>query len=266
MARPEVGMFSHNDGIVDHDAEGDDQCEQRDHVEGKPKRIHHRDRRQHCDRDTHRHPKGGPGIEEQEQQGQHQRETETAVVQKDFEPVGDELGAGADQLDLHTLRQRQHHLGGDILNNALHPHRVTLGRPADIDGHRARLADIVGDVAVDALDVDIGHVTDGQLGPIRVRPEDDAEDVVFRAFRDTGADPRGSGGDVARRVGRRLFGNGAGDLAHRDVVQNERSRGGLDNCLRCRNAADRCARHAISEQPRHHLVGKPRELVDADGA
>jgi hypothetical protein len=99
----EIGVFAHDDGVVHHDPQRDDQREKRDHVERQPGGIHQRDGRDQRHGDARRDPEGRARVEEQEQQPHHQRQAQQRVVQKDVQTARDRLRPGADQVDGRAL-------------------------------------------------------------------------------------------------------------------------------------------------------------------
>ena len=75
-------VLSHHDGVVDHDAEGQDEPEQAEHVHGDPEPGHHQERAE----EGHRKSGGGPDREPARQREEENEEDEGQALQ----PVPDE--------------------------------------------------------------------------------------------------------------------------------------------------------------------------------
>ena len=266
LAGAGVGVFAHDDGVIHHDAGGDDQRKKRDHVDRQPAQIHQRNRGQHRHRDAGGNPEGGARVQEQKQQDHHKAQAHQPVVQQDVQAAGDRLGPCADQVDRGALGQGLHHLVGDILHHALDLDRIALVGPVDPHRDGRVFAHEIAPQARCALDRDRGHVAHGQVGAIGVRPQHDAGDLVGGPFFDPGADAGIGPGDVARRAGVDLGRDGAGDLGHGDVMGDQVDRGHLDHGLWRGDAADGGAGDAFGEQPGDEFIGKAAQLIHIDGA
>ena len=163
MSVPVIGVLTNHDGVIDHDPQRYDQSEERDHIDREPAQIHQRDCRHHRDGDTRRDPKGGAGIQEQEQQAHDQRQPDQAIVDQQVEAASDCLGPGSDQLDRDGFGQRCLEPGRDLFNCFLNRNRIALGRTIDPDRHGGFLTHKIAALAVAALNFDLGDVPHRQL-------------------------------------------------------------------------------------------------------
>ena len=95
----EIGMFAHHNGIIDNNAQGDDQREQRDHVDRDPDRIHQRNRGQHRHRDTKGDPERSARVQKQKQQTNHEHQPRQTIVEQDIQTPLDQFSAAIGQRD-----------------------------------------------------------------------------------------------------------------------------------------------------------------------
>ena len=77
-----VDVFAHHDGIVHHDAQGDDVGKQRYHVDRHARRGQEQKRPQERNRDAHHHPEGQPRLQEKPQDDQNQPQAQGPVAQQ----------------------------------------------------------------------------------------------------------------------------------------------------------------------------------------
>ena len=95
-------MLGDHDGIIDHNAEADDQRKERDHVERETKHVHQRDGRGHSDGNAGCNPERRAGRKEKKQERQHDEKSTRPVAHQNAEPVTDSGGPGPrqDHLDI----------------------------------------------------------------------------------------------------------------------------------------------------------------------
>ena len=87
--RAKVGVFAHNDGVVDNYAERDDQSKERDHVDRQTGEIHDRNGCQHGHGNTRGDPEGGTRVQEKKEQRNHKSKAHQAVVEQDIQTTRD---------------------------------------------------------------------------------------------------------------------------------------------------------------------------------
>ena len=102
---PEIRVFAHDNRVIHHDPQGDNQRKKRDHVDRDPHRIHQRDSRQHGDGNPKSDPKGRSRVQKQEQQANHQHQPGQPVIKQDIQTPLDQLCTSVGQRDRHTFRQ-----------------------------------------------------------------------------------------------------------------------------------------------------------------
>ena len=263
---PVIRVFAHDDRVVDHDPQRDDQREERDHVERQSRRIHQRDGRDQRHGDAGGDPEGRARVQEQEQKPHHKREAHKRVVQKDVEAARDRLGAGPDQVDGSALGKARLELRRDVLDQPLDGDGVPVLGAVDADRNSRILAHEIGAVPVGAAHLDPGDVTDGQRRTVVIRPEGEGRDPLGAAGGGPGAHAGAGRVDLACGGGVGGRRNHGGDLGHGNVVADQRGGGHLDHDLRRRDAADGGPRDARIEETRDELVREPAKLVGRDRA
>ena len=141
---------------------------------------------------------------------------------------------------------------------------IALIRAVDPHRHRRVLPHEIGTAAVDAFDPDRCHITNGQRRSVRIGAQDDPGQFVRRAFLTAGAHASIRAGDIARRIGIDLGGNGGSDFRHADIMGDQRRRGHLDDGFRRCDTADGGAGDADLEQAHDQLIRKEPQLLGAD--
>ena len=218
-------VFEHDDGVVDHDADGKHKAEHGQGIDGEPKGIHARER----PHDGHGHgeagdQRGAPVLEEQEHHEEHQH---------------------------HRLEQRLHHLldgnlheGRGIVGDAVgHAHGERLGqflhlgldhfgggegvrarRKVNADGHSFEAVVLAHKIVALRAEFDGRHVLEAEDGAVRLRAEDDVAEL-FRGGqaalrgdlpRHAHAGRHGLGAHAPRRELGVLIPQGGGDVLRRD--------------------------------------------------
>ena len=256
-------MLADNDGVVDHDAERDDERKKRDHVDGQPGGEHDRNGCGHGDRNAGGDPERRAGVQEQEQQGNDKGQADEPVVQKYVQAARDRFRQRSDQVDFNPRRQGCLHFGGDVLDLALHADRVAIGRTVNADRDRGIRADKIGTIPVHLPDPDSGHVSYGERRAVLRRAKDNGGDLAGGSLGHAGAHAGGAR-NVSGRISFRLFRYGVGDLTHGDIVTDEIERRDLDDRFRGRDTAYRAAGDPDRKQPGDELVGEVGQLVYAN--
>ena len=216
-----IGVFAHDNGIVHHDPQRNDQREKRDHVDRDPEPVHQRHSGQHRSRNTRCNPESDARVQEQEQQQNNQRQTGQTVVQQDVQTPRDLFGACPDQIDFGASRQFRLKLGRDLFDSTLDADGVATGVTVDPDGDRGVFAHEIAAFACDAFDKDCAHVADGQLGAILIGSQDNPLNLfsaaLFGAGADTGVGPLHFACGISVNLGR----DGRRDFAHGDVIGDQ---------------------------------------------
>ena len=99
------GVFPHNNGVVNNDAKHHDQCKKRDHVDGLAQQQHDPDGCQHGDRNACCDPERNPGIEENEQDGDHENKAAHAVANEQHDAFEQRVGGDIVFLQYQARRQ-----------------------------------------------------------------------------------------------------------------------------------------------------------------
>mmetsp|Transcript_18256 Transcript_18256/g.28887 ORF Transcript_18256/g.28887 Transcript_18256/m.28887 type:complete len:220 (+) Transcript_18256:3264-3923(+) len=216
-----VGMFAHNNRVIDHDPQRNDQPKKRDHVDRQSAYIHQRDGRHHCHGNACGHPKGRAHVQEQKEQADHQPKTHKPIVDQDIQTARNRLGPGADQLHRHGGWQGCLQRGGNVFDHALNGNGIPLVRAIHADRNSGVVAHEIAAIAVAAQTGDGGHIAHAQLGPIRVRAQNNAANFLGAAFFGAGADAGIGPGDIPRRACVDLRRDGGRNLRHCYIVGDQ---------------------------------------------
>ena len=259
--RPEIGVFANHNGVIHHDPQRDDQREQRNHVDGDPSHIHHRNRRQHRSRNPRRNPERRAGIQEQKQQQNHQPQPHQPVFQQDVQAAGNHFRARADQVDPDLGRQGQQHLFRDLFHLALNFNRITPGRAVNPHRDCRIIANVIGTVTVHTRHQHPRDIAHCQGRSISIAAQHNRRDLVGAAFGDPRAHPCIGTRHITRRIGGGFFGNRAGNFLHGHIVTDQRFRGDLDHSFRRCHPANGGARYPAIKQAGDKFIGKAPQLV-----
>ena len=142
-------VLAHHHGVVHHDAEHDDEREQRHHVEVDVEEVEEQKRAQKRNRHAHRHPHGQAQIQHHHQEQEHQRKAKGPVAQQQAQAALQRLGAVVPHRNVDArLRPIAHQhgldLGGDgeqILGfGLLHPQEDAAAAVVGVDEIHVREA------------------------------------------------------------------------------------------------------------------------------
>jgi hypothetical protein len=130
-----VGVFAHDDGVVDHDAQRDDQREQRDHVEAHAGGVHHGDGREHRD--------GMPAATQKAVRALRNRNSSSTTSPSPIRPLRSRsssrpemTSARACTSSIRTPSGRCQVLGGQALDRGLDADRIARLRAVDAQHDR----------------------------------------------------------------------------------------------------------------------------------
>ena len=263
-SEPGIGMFAHHDGIVDHDAKGDDQREKRDHVDRDPGRIHQRRCRQQRHGDARRHPERGAGVQEQKKQPHHQCQPQHRVIQQRLEPARDLFGSGADEIDGGPLGQGAGHVAGNLFNLFLDADCISPVRTVNAHRHGRIAPHEIPPLARRTETADRRHIAHPEGRAARIDAQGDGRNLVRVALLHTSAHARIGAGHIACGVCIHLGTDSGGNLRQRDVIGHQRCRGHFDKDLGRRVTPYGGAGHPHLEEARHQLVRVEPQLVHAD--
>ena len=252
----EIRVFANDDGVIDHETEADDQCEQRDHVDRQAGGKHHRHGREHGDRNPGRDPECGAGVQEKKQQADDQDQAEQPVVQQNTEPLRNRFSPGSNQFDRDTVRQGQLQFTCSVLDLFLHANGVTKVGTVDANRHRRVLSDEITAPLPGPGIIDLGDVPNHQHRPVRQQPEYDVPDLVRGPFLDPRPNPGRASGHVTGRVRRRFLGNRCRDFPERDVVPDQRYLRNIDDDFRFIDTPDCRSRYSPPKQFCHEFIGE----------
>jgi hypothetical protein len=249
-------VLSHDDGVVDDQAERDDEGEHRHHVDRHTQKRERHERPEECDRDAHRHPEGEPQAQEECQDGEDEEQPRRPVAQQQL----------ATALELERLVTPD--VEGDA-GREIDPRLIEPGvyGPGDV-GHVAGLAGEQphedGGLAVEShvlvtLDEPVSNPGDvAELDPRTVRVGE--EDEPLELITPVGA-PSGPHQDLAAAGLERSTGEIHRRGAHRtrhvvegQTVPSQRRLGDLDRDLVVARSHELGPRHLGEGR---HLVAEP---------
>ncbi|GBD41687.1 hypothetical protein HRbin39_01071 [bacterium HR39] len=253
-------MLAHHDGVVHHDADGEDHGEQTDHVDGPPGEPQHRQHGAEAHGDAHRHPEGDARVEEEEQDQQHQQEAAGAVFQEQADAVADQVRQHRIPFEDELRRQLRPDAGELAVEDVLHGEGVGGERPLHVELHRPQAAPApLRLVLVEAL-AHPRHVGQPQAAPVRQARELQLRQLVgrLRPLRD----PRRHRGPVAEITGRNLLragGERPGDALDGEVQRVQAFGLQLDEDAVVAHAEERDPVDAGGEQPVADALGPALE-------
>ena len=181
-----------------------------------------------------------------------------------IETLRDRIRARAHQIHRGACGQRGLHLRDHRLDFFLDRDRIAGRRARDIDHHRRILADVIGAIAIAALDTHAGDIPHRQLRAVLFGADHQGGNFGGRAPLGAGGDARSPARNIAGRVGRGLGRDHVDDLAQRDVMGHQRHGGHLDHRFRRRDPGQRGARHPLLIQPHDRLIAQPPQLLGRD--
>ncbi len=253
-------MFAHDNRVIHHDPQRDDQREKRDDVDRQAKGVHQRDTCGKRDGDAHRHPKRRPGREEKEQQRHDEREADSRIIDQQSEAIGNNLGPRIDRRYRDTRRQARLHLASDLAHDLFERQCIALGGTLDPHLHGGVFTHEISALPVDPLHPDGRYITHGQGGAIAILTQHDGRDFLGGSFCRAGSNAR-SPRDIARRVRRHFLSNRGRNLGHADVVPDQRKRRHLNNGRGGRNTHNAGPRDARLKQAAREFIGEPAQLI-----
>ncbi|MQM39976.1 hypothetical protein KBTX_04017 [wastewater metagenome] len=169
-----VDVLAGDDGVVHHDAQRDDEREQRDHVDGHAEPRQEQERPEEGGGDTHGHPERQPQLQEGAQHREHQQQPEEGVAEQQLHALAvDARGVAADG-DTDLRRQRRPDLREHPVHGIGDPDGRLPPDPEDLHAHR-RLAVVAADVLVRGGEglAHVSHVGEAHHAPARGRAQDD---------------------------------------------------------------------------------------------
>ena len=250
-----VGALAHDDGVVHHDAQHQDEAEQADHVQAgvDPGRVDHRHGAEEAHRDADHHPEGQLDLQEQGQDDKHQQGAQGQVAQHHAQAAVEVVGDVRPDVEGHRLGQAGAlalHVGAGGCRGV---HDVLFAGGEDL--HPQGVLAVEAGKALALLE-GVGHggdVTQQQLAAVGPAAQYDALEVLLHVglALDAQQDIPLLGAD---RAGRQIEG-GAG---HRvgDVLQAEAML--AQHCLRDLDADFRVA---VADHFRGGHFGKGQQLA-----
>ena len=172
-----VDVFGHDDRVVDQKPENEDQAEERNHIQADPVNRHEDDAPEHGKRNPQRGQEGDPRSHENPEGNEDDGQPNGAAQAQRVEAIPDEDR----EVVVHADRHRFGQLASDLFNQG-------TDRGGDVNGIPGALLDdheVDGRTPSPATDggglfkgfAHRGHVPDGQGGPGRDTPENDALDL-----------------------------------------------------------------------------------------
>ena len=235
-----VDVLGDDDGVVDHDADGQDEREQGDRVDREVERQHDGQRSDARHAEAHGDPQGEPDLQEEAERDQHQQQAERPVLEEDVGPLLVRLGVVVPDGDAHTVRQRRDRLRLQVLaNRPGDVHHLFVVRLEDLDEDRRSAP--VPDDQVGVLEI-VAHgrdVAETHQRAVAAAQEDDALEVLLVVALAQGAEshlaPLGvdlAGGQVQGAAANRVR-----DVRQREPERPQPAEGHLDGDLVVPHAA-----------------------------
>ena len=235
-----VDVLADNDGIVDHNAQGDDVGEHRHHVDAD---VHRGEEEQGTKKrrgDAHHDPEREAELEEEAQHYKNERQANHAVTHQELGPLPVDIGHVADDVCLNAWRQRLLHRVDLAEGRGLHLRRRLLADAIDIQ-HDGRFA-VVECALVRFLEVVAyrGDIAQQHLAPVgggdnrRRRELASIVAPLFNAQEDLAA----LGLDAAARQFERGAAKPGRDFVHGEAVFAQRVLGDFDTDFQGRQARD----------------------------
>ena len=174
-----LDVLDHDDGVVDDDADGQHQAEQRQHVEGEAEGLHHHARadQRHGDGDD-RNDRSAPGLEEQQHDQHHQscrlEDGDIELVDRDL----DELGRVVGEAVFETLGKALRHLLDGGLDALSGPHGIGARLLIDDDDDGRILVGVALRRVAERAELDAGDVLDPHDAPVGPHLDDDVLELV----------------------------------------------------------------------------------------
>jgi hypothetical protein len=176
-----IGVFPHDDGVVHHDPQRDDQREKRDHVDRETRGIHQRDGRDQRHGNARRDPEGGARVEEQEQQPTTSARPSSALSRRMFRrPEIASARVRIRSMDV-PFRQARFSSAATAFDLPLDGDGVAVLGPVHADRDGRVLAHEIGALPVGSANDDPGHVADGQRRSVVVGPQRQRRDPLGAA-------------------------------------------------------------------------------------
>jgi hypothetical protein len=173
-------VFHHDDGVIDHDADGQHQSKERKRVDRKSKDMHDGERAH--DGDWHGEQwddRGPPGLEKNDDDKNHHAERFEQGVDDRIDRSPHENGGVVDNRVVDAFREvlfEFRHLGPDLVGDI---DCIRAGRLENRDRHREFIIEQRAKPILRGVDIDMGDILQPGDHPVRAAFDDD----LFKLFR-----------------------------------------------------------------------------------
>ena len=221
-ARAGLGVFRHHDGVVHDDADGQDDAEQDDHVDGmsEPPGERHRgeQRRRYACGDPDRRAR----VEEEEEHRQHDGQAAEAVADQQVDALVDQLRRFVIAVDRDAGRQGRREILEELRGGFGGFQRIGRRRALDDEFDRRAAVEIDPRLVFVPGFAHLRDLAQGEPAPVREGPDLDGGDLLGGARKAERAHPgdRAPAGVAARYVARGAC-NAAGDFRDRQIERQQ---------------------------------------------
>ena len=176
-----VDILHDDDGVVDHDADGEDEPQQRQHVERKPENEHHAEGTDQ--RDGHgddRDDRGAPALQREEDHEDHQQQR----FEQRLVDMMDRLRDVGRHVERNLVADALGEVVADLLHGRLdqrrHLHGIGSGQHVDIQHGGVPAVDAALGIIGRSFERDTRHVFQADDRPVGVGPHDDVLEFADR--------------------------------------------------------------------------------------
>ena len=264
-----MDVLADDDGVVDHDAEHQDEGEARDHVDAQVQARHQGEGAEKADRDPEADPEGEAHVEKQRQHDEDEHEPGGAVGEHDRQPVGQHLRLVLPDRQGDALGQPRIRAPDVVAHGGRDVERALLARAVYRYRHGRKLVEAGALIGLREPVDDGRHVAQQQAAAVGPGPEHEplvvgaAVGLADRAQQDLAA--RGAhrtAGQVQRGAP-----HGVRHLVERQLVPAQRHLRHLDGDLVRRDADDlHLADLRQGDEPVAHQLGDRLQGRDVGGA
>ncbi len=197
-----LDVLDHHDGVVDHDADGQDEGEQGDGVGGIAEHEQGGDGADDADRDGGGGDQGGADIAEEDEDHQHHEGEGFEQGLEDLgDGVSDEGGAVVEDDLLHARREALFQRVQGLVDAGGDFHRIGAGGEVDADGDGGLAVEAAFGVLGGRAEFDARDIADAQDRAVRVGAHDDVGEFLGRGAPAAGLQVHLDGVAVDRRLG-----------------------------------------------------------------
>ena len=234
-----MDVLAHHHGVIDDDANGENEREERHHVDRHGQPVHHGEGADERHRDSDRHPEREPEIQEEGEGEEDERQADEAVLHQQPETALEDLGGVVPHFESHPGGQRRDDLVLQVLLDRRNDVEHLLVRgPEDLHIDRGPALEASDQVHIAEAVAHLGDVPQAHHGAVHPAEDDDVLEVLLGVVLPGGADAHllVPGVDASRGKVEGSAPHGGGNVPEGQTQRPQLMKGDLDGDLVVANA------------------------------